>query len=80
MGSFSEDRVKEIIVSELEVKTAQLVPEARFIEDLGADSLDIIELIMAIEEEYDLNIPDEEAEKLTTYGALIECLKTHMTA
>ena len=80
MGSFSEDRVKAIIVSEFEVEATQLVPDARFIEDLGADSLDIIELVMAIEEEYDLNIPDEEAEKLTTYGALIEYLKAHVTA
>ncbi len=57
-------RVKEIIVDQLGVAAEDVVPEASFVEDLGADSLDIVELIMALEEEYDIEIPDEEAEKI----------------
>ena len=57
-------RVKEIIVEQLGVAADEVVPEASFVEDLGADSLDIVELIMALEEEYQLEIPDEEAEKM----------------
>ena len=63
MGTFSEDRVKEIIAKELEVDSKQLAPEAKFIEDLGADSLDTVELVMALEEHFDIEIPDEDAEK-----------------
>lgn len=61
-------RLKEIIVDRLDVEEEQIVPEASFVEDLGADSLDIVELIMGIEEEFDIEIPDEDAEKLTTVG------------
>ena len=61
-------RLKEIIVDRLDVEEDQIVPEASFVEDLGADSLDIVELIMGIEEEFDIEIPDEDAEKLTTVG------------
>jgi len=61
-------RLKEIIVDRLDVEADQIVPEASFVEDLGADSLDIVELIMGIEEEFDIEIPDEDAEKLTSVG------------
>lgn len=61
-------RLKEIIVDRLDVEADQIVPEATFVEDLGADSLDIVELIMGIEEEFDIEIPDEDAEKLTSVG------------
>ncbi len=61
-------RLKEIIIDRLDVEEDQILPEASFVEDLGADSLDIVELIMGIEEEFDIEIPDEDAEKLTTVG------------
>lgn len=61
-------RLKEIITDRLDVEEDQIVPEATFVEDLGADSLDIVELIMGIEEEFDIEIPDEDAEKLTSVG------------
>ena len=63
-------RLKEIIIDRLDVEEDQIVPEASFVEDLGADSLDIVELIMGIEEEFDIEIPDEDAEKLTTVGGV----------
>ena len=77
VAAFSEDRVKEIIAKELEVETKQLTPEAKFIEDLGADSLDIVELVMALEEEFDTEIPDEQAEKIQTVGQAVEYIKAH---
>ncbi len=80
MAAFSEDRVKEIIAKELEVEAKQLTPEAKFIEDLGADSLDIVELVMALEEEFGLDIPDEEADKLKTVGDAMNYLKSHAGA
>ena len=64
-------RLKEIIIDRLDVEEEQIVPAASFVEDLGADSLDIVELIMGIEEEFDIEIPDEDAEKLTTVGEAI---------
>ena len=70
-----EDKVKEIIVEQLGVNADQVTPEASFIEDLGADSLDTVELVMAFEEEFNAEIPDEDAEKLTTVGKVIEYLK-----
>ena len=80
MAAFSEDRAKEIIAKELEVGVQQLSPEAKFIEDLGADSLDIVELVMALEEEFGLEIPDEDAEKMKTVGDAMNYLKSHATA
>ena len=70
-----EDKVKEIIVEQLGVNAEQVTPEASFIEDLGADSLDTVELVMAFEEEFGAEIPDEDAEKLTNVGAVIKYLK-----
>ncbi|MEK7337987.1 MAG: acyl carrier protein [candidate division NC10 bacterium] len=61
-----EEKVKKIIVEQLGVEESQVNPEAKFIEDLGADSLDTVELVMALEEEFGLEIPDEEAEKILT--------------
>ena len=77
MASFDENKVKEIIAKELEVDIKQLQPEAKFIEDLGADSLDIVELVMALEEEFGLDIPDEDADKLKTVGDALNYLQQH---
>jgi acyl carrier protein len=66
-----EDRVKDIIVDQLGVNADQVTPEAKFVEDLGADSLDTVELVMAFEEEFDIEVPDEEAEKLQSVGDVI---------
>lgn len=68
-------KVKEIIVEELGVEASEVTPEANFIEDLGADSLDTVELIMKFEEEFDIDIADDDAEKLTTVGKVIEYLE-----
>ena len=69
------DKVKKIVVENLAVSEDQVTPEARFIEDLGADSLDLVELVMAFEEEFGSDIPDEDAEKLTTVGSAIEYIE-----
>jgi len=69
-----EDRVKDIIVEELGVEREKLTSEASFMEDLGADSLDTVELVMAFEKEFDIDIPDEEAEKLRTVGDALKYL------
>jgi len=71
------EKVKDIIVEQLGVDEEDVKMEASFIDDLGADSLDIVELIMAIEEEFDLEIPDKEAEKITTVGDAVEYIKAH---
>ena len=73
-----EDRVKDIIVEELGVEREKLTAEASFMEDLGADSLDTVELVMAFEKEFDIDIPDEEAEKLRTVGAAMSYLHDKM--
>jgi acyl carrier protein len=70
------DRVKEIIVEQLGVNPDQVVSDAKFVEDLGADSLDTVELVMALEEEFDAEIPDEEAEKLTTVGDAVKYVES----
>jgi acyl carrier protein len=70
-----EDRVTEIIVEQLGVSKEEVVPEASFIDDLGADSLDIVELVMAMEEEFDIEIPDEDAEKIQTIADAISYVR-----
>ncbi len=70
-----EERIKEIIADQLGVEVEKVTPEAKFIEDLGADSLDVVELIMAFEEEFGIEIPDEDAEKIQTVGDVINYLK-----
>ena len=70
-----EDRIRTIIATELGVKPEQITPEAIFIEDLGADSLDTVELVMALEEEFGNEIPDEDAEKLISVGDVIRFIE-----
>ncbi|MEI6080223.1 MAG: acyl carrier protein [bacterium] len=72
-----EDRLKGIIVDQLGVENEKVTANASFINDLGADSLDIVELVMAMEEEFDIEIPDEDAEKIKTVGDAINYLNTH---
>ena len=69
------ERIKSIIVEQLGVSIEEVTPTASFIEDLGADSLDIVELIMALEEEYDMEIPDEDAEKIQTVEDVIKYIQ-----
>lgn len=70
------DKVKKIVVEQLGVSEEQVTPEAKFIEDLGADSLDQVELVMALEEEFGSDIPDEDAEKLQTVGDAIKYVES----
>ena len=70
-----QERVKNIIVEQLGVEADQVKPEAQFVNDLGADSLDTVELIMALEEEFDVEIPDEKAEKIKTVGEDVEYIE-----
>lgn len=72
-----EERVKKIIVEQLGVKEEDVKPESSFVEDLGADSLDTVELVMALEEEFDIEIPDEEAEKITTVQSAIDYVQNN---
>ena len=72
------DKVKEIIVEQLGVTETAVTMEASFIDDLGADSLDIVELIMALEEEFDMEIPDADAEKVVTVGDVVEYIKENV--
>ena len=73
-----QQKLKEIVMDRLNAEEDQIKPEASFVEDLGADSLDIVELIMGIEEEFDIEIPDEDAEKLTTVGEAMAYGKTKL--
>jgi acyl carrier protein len=75
MADTTEDKVKEIIINELGVEPEKVTPEASFVEDLGADSLDTVELVMAFEEEFGIEIPDEDAENLQTVGDAIRYLR-----
>ena len=72
------DKVKEIIVEQLGVAENAVTEEASFIDDLGADSLDIVELIMALEEEFDMEIPDTDAEKVVTVGDVVDYIKDNI--
>ena len=74
------DRVKKIIVDQLGVEEELVTPDASFVDDLGADSLDTVELVMALEEEFETEIPDEEAEKITTVQQAIDYIKAHAKA
>ena len=73
-------KLKEIVMDRLNAEEDQIKPEASFVEDLGADSLDIVELIMGIEEEFDIEIPDEDAEKLTTVEEAMNYVKLKLGA
>ncbi|WP_276797991.1 acyl carrier protein [Cloacibacillus porcorum] len=73
-----QSKLKEIVMDRLNAEEDQIKPEASFVEDLCADSLDIVELIMGIEEEFDIEISDEDAEKLTTVGEAMEYVKTKL--
>ena len=75
-----EERVKTIICDQLAVEPDKVKPTASFIEDLGADSLDIVELVMTMEEEFDLDIPDEDAEKIKTVGDVVKYINTKATS
>jgi acyl carrier protein len=72
-----EERVKQIIVEQLDVSEDEVTPEASFIDDLGADSLDIVELVMAMEETFDVEIPDEEADNIRTVQDAINYIQQH---
>ncbi len=72
-----EDQVKKIVVEQLGVAEDQVTPDASFVDDLGADSLDTVELVMALEEEFDTEIPDDEAEKITTVKQAIEYIQAN---
>jgi acyl carrier protein len=72
-----EERVKNIIVEQLGVDTAQVTEHAKFVEDLGADSLDTVELVMALEEEFSIEIPDEDAEKIGSVGDAVKYIEEH---
>ena len=76
--SETKDRVAEIIVEQLGITRGEIIPEASFIDDLGADSLDIVELVMAMEEKFDIEIPDDDAEKIQTIGDAFSYVKDRL--
>ena len=77
MSATLEDKVKKIIIDQLGVDEAEVTPEAKFIDDLGADSLDTVELVMALEEEFGIEIPDEDAEKIATVQNAVAYIRDH---
>ena len=77
--AFSDERVRQIIMDQLGVSAEQVTPDASFIDDLGADSLDTVELVMALEEEFGIEIPDEDAEKITTVGDAVKYIEEKTT-
>tara|TARA_Y100001980_G_C14160680_1_gene39665 strand:- start:18 stop:260 length:243 start_codon:yes stop_codon:yes gene_type:complete len=77
MAASIEERVKKIVIEQLGVKDDDVTNDAKFVDDLGADSLDTVELVMALEEEFETEIPDEEAEKITTIQEAIDYIKSH---
>lgn len=79
MSAAIEEKVKTIICDQLAVEAEKVTPTASFIDDLGADSLDIVELVMTMEEEFDLDIPDEDAEKLKTVGDVVKYIASKST-
>ena len=80
MAKSVDEKVKEIIVEQLGVEEDDVTPTAKFIEDLGADSLDTVELVMAFEEEFGIEIPDEDAEKITRVKEAVEYIESHAKA
>ncbi|HBB66521.1 MAG: acyl carrier protein [Elusimicrobia bacterium GWA2_56_46] len=74
-----EERVKKIIVTQLAVDLGEVTPQSQFVQDLGADSLDTVELVMALEEEFDVEIPDEDAEKIKTVGEAVTYIKDKLS-
>ena len=79
MSASLEERVKNLICDQLAVEAEKVTPTASFIEDLGADSLDIVELVMQMEEEFDLDIPDDDAEKMKTVGDVVKYISSKTT-
>jgi acyl carrier protein len=75
--STTEERVRKLVCEQLGVKEDEVTPEASFVEDLGADSLDTVELVMALEEEFETEIPDDEAEKITTMKEAVDYIEAH---
>jgi acyl carrier protein len=75
-----EERVRDLVIEQLGVKPEDVTPEASFIDDLGADSLDTVELVMAFEEAFDIEIPDEDAEKMVTVGDAIKYLESRQAS
>ena len=73
-----EEKVKQLIVEQLQVDESEVTPTAHFVDDLGADSLDIVELVMTFEEAFEIEIPDEEAEKITTVKDAIDYIQSHV--
>ena len=79
MSASVEERVRNIICDQLAVEQEKITPTASFVDDLGADSLDIVELVMTMEEEFDLDIPDEDAEKMKTVGDVVSYISSKST-
>lgn len=74
------EKIKEIVINQLDVKEAEVIAEAKFVDDLGADSLDVVEMIMTIEDEFEIEISDEDAEKLLTVGDVVDYIQRRLQA